>query len=119
MASVTSTRSYLIAPGATVLADCGAPIDCSEHRYITIFYTSVGTTSGGTVILEEADYDPQTEKTYGGTWSQIESRAASTFTGGVTLANHLPISSYHWIRARISSTITGGGTISVSLKGTQ
>lgn len=114
----SSLRAFLVPAGATVLADGGTPVDVSEYRYVTVFYTSVGTTSGGTVILEEATYDRTTDPIYGGTWSQIESRAASTFTGTVTLANHLAPSAYHWIRARISASITGGGSISVVLKGT-
>ncbi len=91
------------------------PIDCGGYRFITIYYESMGTTSGGTVILEEACYSaaPLHDGPFTGTWSQIESRAASSFTGGVQLANHLTPSAYAYLRVRVSGAITGGGSIRV------
>jgi hypothetical protein len=79
----------------------------------------VGTTSGGTVTIEEADWDPfDSAQIYSGTWSAIGSAvAASTFTGGAQVALHLPApAAYAFVRARITGTITGGGTISVALR---
>ncbi len=89
------------------------------YTYLTVYYTSFGTTSGGTIILEEADYsdDPATNPPYTGTWSQIESRSISSFTGSVTLAVHLSPSAFAWVRVRISSDVTGGGSIMVVLRG--
>ncbi len=81
----------------------------------TIYLRSIGTTSGGTIIIEEADWGPL-EAPYSGTWSQITSITASTFTGGAQFAYHIPDSSYGWIRIRIGSAITGGGTILGSLR---
>ena len=94
-------------------------INVAGYTYLTIYYTSFGTTSGGTIIFEEADYsdDPQEEPPYGGTWSQIESRAASSFSGSVTLAVHFQPSAFGWVRLRISSDITGGGSIQAVLRG--
>jgi len=91
------------------------PIDYKAHGIITIYLRSVGTTSGGTVLIEEADWGPF-EQPYSGTWSQIASIAASTFTGGAQIAYHVTDSSYGWLRVRISSAITGGGTILASLR---
>lgn len=108
----TSTYHAITIPAGST-AGGGVPVDCSHALNWVIYYTSAGTTSGGTIIIEEAD-----SEAYGGTWSQIESRAASSFTGGVTLAVHLPQAAYGFIRARISSAVTGGGTITVALRGT-
>lgn len=82
------------------------------HRDVCVTYTSEGTTSGGTIILEESDLP-----SYTGTWSQIESRAASTFTGSVKLCVHTQLGAGLWVRARVSSTITGGGTATCTISG--
>ena len=80
----------------------------------TIYLRSVGTTSGGTVLVEEADWGPL-EPPYSGTWSTLQTILASAFTGGVQLAYHPPVGSFRYIRVRISSAITGGGSILASL----
>jgi hypothetical protein len=82
-----------------------AKSDGSALRW-SIYLQSNGTTSGGTIILEEA-YDD----TYTGTWSQIASVAASSFTGNKQAAFHFEAPMVA-VRARISSDITGGGTLS-------
>jgi hypothetical protein len=80
---------------------------------VTVTYTSVGTTSGGTIILEETD-----DKGLGAaTASQLESVAASSFTGGAKSCHHFRVGAGMFLRARISSTITGGGSIFVSIVG--
>jgi hypothetical protein len=86
------------------------------HELITFYFQSVGTTSGGTVLIEEADFDPATDKGYEGTWSQVASVSASTFTGTVMLAQHYGPNAWGAVRVRISSAITGGGNIIVSLR---
>lgn len=73
-------------------------------------FESVGTTSGGTLIIEEAS-----RPSYTGTWSQIASVAASSFTGTVQLAYHISPNAYANVRVRISSDITGGGKVLVWL----
>lgn len=92
-------------------------INVQGRDELVFYFTSVGTTSGGTLKIEEADFDPQTGVVYGGTWSQIGADvAASSFTGGVQLAVHISPNAYSFVRARISADITGGGTVSVVLK---
>ncbi len=105
--------------GSGVTAGTSDPINCAGYTYLTVFYTSVGTTSGGTLILEGADYSDQPlhDGPYTGTWVQIESRAASSFTGSVQLAFSLPPAAFGWIRVRISSAITGGGSVLVTMRG--
>ncbi len=102
-----------------VTAGTSAPINCAGYTYLTVFYTSFGTTSGGTLILEGADYsdEPLHDTPYGGTWVQIESRAASSFTGSVQLAFSIPPAAFGWIRVRISSAVTGGGSVMVTMRG--
>ena len=108
--SVTGTTGA----GTAANPSTSRPVQVQNQGIGTFYFRSIGTTSGGTVLIEEADWGPQ-ENTYSGTWSQLASIAASTFTGGAQLAYHPPNAAYGWIRVRISSTITGGGTIYVSL----
>lgn len=80
---------------------------------ITIILQSTGTTSGGTLQIEEAYFDPDTTPGgYTGTWSAIGSAInASSFTGGAQLATH--VSGSFWaIRVRVATDITGGGSVS-------
>lgn len=75
-------------------------------------FQSNGTTSGGTIITEEAN-----SPSYTGTWSQIHSQAASGFSGGAQLCVHVQIGAGAWVRQRISSDITGGGTLTSTVSG--
>lgn len=79
----------------------------------TVYLRSIGTTSGGTILMEEADWGPW-EVTYSGTWSQIASIAASSFTGGAQISYHVTDATIRYFRVRISAAITGGGTILAS-----
>lgn len=79
---------------------------------ICITYMGNGTTSGGTVLLEESD-DPQ----YTGTWSLIETVLASSVTGNQKSCHHVRVGAGNYTRARISSAITGSGTITVTASG--
>ncbi len=121
-AQVTNTRIVLLGtePSSTgipigVTSGISQPVDMSVHGIITIYLTSIGTTSGGTVLIEEADFTAITQP-YSGTWSQITSIAASTFTGGAQLAYHVADGAYGSVRVRISSAITGGGSITAVLR---
>jgi hypothetical protein len=89
------------------------PIQSDNRGLVTVFLRSVGATTGGTVLIEEADWGPL-ELPYSGTWSTVLSQAASGFTGGVQLAVHAPVAAFAWYRVRISSTITGGGSVLAS-----
>ena len=88
-------------------------IQADASGLVTIYFRSVGTTSGGTLLIEEADWGPL-EPPYSGTWSVIQTQAASSFTGTVQLAVHITLASFAYFRVRISSTVTGGGTVLVS-----
>lgn len=91
------------------------PIDAQASTTAVITLASQGTTSGGTILIEEADYTPITQP-YSGTWSQIASIAASSFTGVAQTAYHIMPCAYGFLRVRISSPITGGGTVTASLR---
>lgn len=125
MSQVTSDRILLLGTEVTydattavvptyaitgVTTGTSIPLDRINHGIISIYLRSIGTTSGGTILIEEADWGPN-EGPYAGTWSQIASISASSFTGGAQLATHISDSAYGWVRVRISSSITGGGTI--------
>lgn len=81
-------------------------------RDVLVTFTSEGTTSGGTILIEESDLP-----SYTGTWSQIASQLASGFTGNAKLCTHVQLGAGGWVRARVSSTVTGGGTATVTVSG--
>lgn len=92
-------------------------IDVSQCEALVLRLFSTGTTSGGTIIFEEADWDNLATAPYAGTWSQIASIAASSFTGTASTMYHVSPNAFSYVRIRISSDITGGGTITASLRG--
>lgn len=82
-------------------------------RDIAITFTSVGTTSGGTLIIEESDQNP-----YTGTWSQIGATInASAFTGGAKQVYRIRLGAGMFFKVRIATTITGSGTVTVTATG--
>ena len=90
------------------------PIYYQAQGIVTFWLRSIGTTSGGTILIEEADWSEK-EQAYSGTWGTIQTISASTFTGGAQLPVHIMDCSYRYLRVRISSAITGGGSILASL----
>ena len=94
-------------------------VDVSQFKNWTVVFQSNGTTSGGTILVEEA-YWPSTEQDYTGTWSLLYTMSASTFSGGAQVALHYGNNNtYRRVRVRISSNITGGGTVTVYLNATE
>jgi hypothetical protein len=91
------------------------PVTIQNQGIGTFYFRGIGTTSGGTILVEEADWGPQ-EQPYTGTWSLVTTVAASSITGNQQFAYHPPNACYGWIRVRISSAITGGGSVYVSLQ---
>ena len=92
------------------------PVKVTPQSFLTFYLTSIGTTSGGTIILEEADWNDEQGSPYSGTWSQLASVAASSFTGGAQAAFHFGPSSFGYVRARVSVAISGGGSIWIALR---
>lgn len=121
MSHVSSSRILLLgvenADGTVTGVTTGTslPLQRDQDGIIAIVLRSIGVTSGGTIIIEEADWGPL-EGVYSGTWSQISSIAASTFTGGAQLVTHITDSAFGWVRVRISAAITGGGSIMASTR---
>ena len=109
--------SFRIVSLNAVSTGTGAAANVAGRTAIVVYLRSVGTTSGGVVTIEEADYDPNTEAVYAGTWLALTTVNASTFTGGAQAAYHVPAGAYRFVRARVSSAITGGGTVSAFIAG--
>jgi hypothetical protein len=59
-----------------VTSGTSRPIKCEGFDELVFTFESIGVTSGGTILIEEA-----TRPVYSGTWSQIASISASSFTG--------------------------------------
>lgn len=87
------------------------------HGVVSFYLRSIGTTSGGTILIEEADWGPY-EAPYSGTWFQLATVAASSFTGGAQSVQRMTLAdnAFAYVRVRISATITGGGSILVSMR---
>lgn len=79
---------------------------------LTFTFTSAGTTSGGTLLIEESDVPSATE-----TWSLLYTESASAFSGGIKQAIHIRIGAGMWVHVRVSSNVTGGGTATVTVTG--
>lgn len=91
-----------------------APVDLRGVTAAAIIFTSVGTTSGGTLLIEEAS--SLTGQPYSGTWSVLATVLASAFTGGAQQVYHLMGNhALADLRVRISSAITGGGAVIAQL----
>lgn len=109
----TGTDPLFLLDRVTANATVSLPFQViGGHRDVCVTFTSEGTTSGGTIIIEESD-----RRSYTGTWSQLASQAASGFTGGAKLCTHIQLGAGLYVRARVSSAITGGGTATVTISG--
>ena len=110
---IAPLRIPIFAAGTTGTSDA---IDVSNYSNFAVYLTSVGTTSGGTIAIEEADYAPGATP-YSGTWSRIVTINASDVSGTGQLAYHTLYRCIANLRIRIATTITGGGTIAAVLRG--
>jgi len=113
---ITSTTRITLLDAVTT--GQSQPIMMAAHIAPTFYVIGTGTVSGGTVLIEEADANPETGPGgYSGTWSLVYTVTASDVSGGKQKAIHLTgPNSYGYLRARVSSDITGGGTITVVLR---
>lgn len=122
MENLSSAAVYLLGAPAAGGVDTGVttgssiPVFPRNAKHLVFYLASQGTTSGGTVVLEECHYSPEFSNPYTGTWSLLQTVNASTFSGGAQIAAHFGPNAFAVVRARISSNITGGGTVSVVVK---
>ncbi len=98
-----------------VITGTSVPVNRAGVGILSIYLRSIGTTSGGTILIEEAEWGPN-EHVYSGTWSVIATVSASAFTGTAQQAYHVTNCAYGFVRVRISSTITGGGTVYAAMR---
>ncbi len=98
-----------------VTTGTSVPVNRAGVGILSIYLRSIGTTSGGTILIEEAEWGPN-EHVYSGTWSVIATVSASAFTGTAQQAYHVTNCAYGFVRVRISSTITGGGTVYAAMR---
>lgn len=95
----------------TLTAGTGPPINMQGRDEVVFFIQGNGTTSGGTMKIEEAMFDPA-DGVYSGTWSQIGPDIAASALSGQS-AYHIASNALAFVRIRISSAITGGGTVTI------
>jgi len=85
---------------------------------LTFYFVGTGTISGGTVVIEEADWDVLNSGTMpGGAWGQVTTVPPAGFSAGATQAVHLQRGAYGAVRVNITSPLTGGGTVTVTARG--
>lgn len=105
------TPLHLLTAATATTAPAALLMLRGQSQEITIVLQSTGTTSGGSVQIEEA-YFPDDANPYAGTWSPLGAAInASTFTGGAQQVVHIVGYSCWAVRVRIATTITGGGSI--------
>ncbi len=119
MSTAVSSGRRVLFETQTVDTTTHQPEFAAPHALYSIVLQSTGTTSGGNVTIEEASWGTtlagvqQTD--YTGTWSIIQTIAASTFTGTAQLFVHISPTAYSYFRVRINGAITGGGSVSAFL----
>lgn len=101
----------------TLTSGQSVPFFPHGRESITLYMSSAGTgtTTGGTVLLETADYDPAVDPLYSGTWSTVQTIDPNDFTGLKVKAYLIAPVAYSALRLRISSAITGGGSVSATV----
>lgn len=107
--SVTHAPQTLLSAATT--GNGGLLMLRGESLPVTIVIQGNGTTTGGTVLIEEAFW-PEDQEVYAGTWSLLATVDPNDVSGGKQKAYHFSPNSYWAIRTRISSAITGGGSVS-------
>ena len=113
MSVTLSPTSPQVLQAAATTGTGGILLVKGQCQNVTLCLESAGTTSGGTVSIEEAYFDVN-GPSYGGTWSVLQAVNASTFSGTAQVMVHVVGYSIWALRVRISSNITGGGTITVT-----
>lgn len=93
------------------------PVNVSALEYYAFHIRVQGSTPGaGTLIIEEASWNPQTMAIYTGTWSPIQTITATSLVGDAEFVAHFFSEATHFVRIRIGTTITTS-TVSVVLTG--
>ena len=112
-----STGQQRYALLSAVTSGISTYIPGANFNDLTVYVQGTGTTSGGTIAVEEAEWDVLNGGTMpAGAWSQITTIAASGLSGGQQ-ALHLPRGSYGAVRVNITGAITGGGTVTITARG--
>lgn len=122
MPQATGTSQLFTLFPALTTTGTSIPVDLRDFGVFTVTVIGVGTISAGTLIIEEADYDPLGQAPYSGTWSQIDSIDCTAVSGGKTESSHEPVSApgayvFSQVRGRFSVDISGaGGSVTVLLR---
>ena len=99
--------------GKTVIIS--QPQKVNHYSNLTIYLKGAGTINGGTLLVEEADFDTTSGAV---AWSSVTGDVpidCTEVSGGAQKAYQLPIGAYSYVRARTGDAITGGGTIDAVL----
>lgn len=117
MAQTGPFRAQLL---TTATAGESLAFDVSSYGFLTFYVKTNGTPTAGTVVLEEADWNPQTDPATGLAWSTIATVTLTSDVGDSSqYAYHVGgpggSFSFAFVRARIGTSVTGT-TIDVTLR---
>lgn len=117
MSAVNPTGPVRVVALNAVASGTSIPIEAGARLNWTAYIKGSAALSAGTLLVEEADFDPSND-TVPATWSTVVSVTLATpfASAGGQYANHLPAATYSYLRARVGTSVTGG-TITVVLKG--
>lgn len=105
LGSLSSTAGTDASAITAVTTGASVPQDFTAIDQACFYLEGVGTITGGTILIEEAS-----RPNYSGTWSVVQTIAASSLSGGAQLGNRIPYGAYGYVRVRISSAITGSAS---------
>ncbi len=91
----------------SVLTGTSQWINVQAYNHLAFYFKTDGNPGAGTCVIEECDYDPDTESVGGATMSAIVTVTIDTSVGtDGQYAYHAPIGAYSFVRARIGTDVT-------------
>lgn len=86
-----------------------------EFANLSIYIQAIGNPGVGTIVIEEAAWDPKTQLQYSGTWSPIQTVDAAALVTDAQLAVHVTGSCVGYVRVRISADVTVGTVVIMAM----
>lgn len=99
-------------------AQTSMPVNLKTYPLASIYVrASGGTISSGTLVIEQAWWDPISgDQPYGGQWSALQTITLSTLSGtDQQQAFNVGAEASGFVRVRLSAAVVGGGTIYAAL----
>lgn len=82
------------------------PLFRPAFENLSIYIQALGNPGVGTIVIEEAAWEPGVQPPYSGTWGTIQTVDMATFPTDAQVAYHVTGSCIQWVRVRISADVT-------------